>query len=132
MTLKHKIIFGQKLGLSPAQASFLARLGSPEKIQDFLTEKIRINFEPGGDTVLSAAEALRQGHAHCIEAAFIAAAALWMQGEKPLLMDLRASKHDDDHVVALFRRGGCWGAISMFPSRSRWSLASTASSARCR
>jgi hypothetical protein len=41
----------------------------------------------------------------------IAAAALWAHGEPPLLMDLKATR-DSDHVVTLFRRNGCWGAIS--------------------
>ena len=43
--------------------------------------------------------------------ALVAACSLWLNGEPPLIMDLRA-RHDYDHVVALFRRGGCWGAIS--------------------
>ncbi len=110
MKKKSAIENGMKWGLSRAQATKLAGLKTPAKIQDFINS-IPINFEPEGDTCLSAREALRQRRAHCIEAAFIAACALWMQGEKPLLMDLKA-KGDDDHVVALFREGGCWGAIS--------------------
>jgi hypothetical protein len=107
---KNRISFGMKLGLSRPQAARLARLKTPEKIQDYVNS-IRVNFEPGGDTCLPAAEAMRQRRAHCIEGAFIAAVALWMQGQKPLLLDLKA-KGDDDHVVALFRRGRLWGAIS--------------------
>ena len=41
----------------------------------------------------------------------VAACALWIHGEPPLLLDLQAV-HDFDHVVALFRRNGRWGAIS--------------------
>ena len=41
----------------------------------------------------------------------IAAAALWIRGERPLLLDLQAVR-DYDHVVAVFRRNGRWGAIS--------------------
>jgi hypothetical protein len=108
--LKHALAFGLKLGLPHAQAARLAELGRPQRIQDFINA-IPINFEPEGDTCLSAAEALRQNRAHCIEAGFIAALALWMHGQPPLLMDLKA-KGDDDHVVALFRHRGCWGAIS--------------------
>ena len=69
------------------------------------------NFEIGGETCLSVREVLRQRRAHCIEGAMLAACALWMQGEPPLLLDLKAER-DYDHVVALFRRDGCWGAIS--------------------
>lgn len=42
----------------------------------------------------------------------MAAAALWYHGEKPLLFDLKTTDDDMDHVVALFRRKGKWGAIS--------------------
>jgi hypothetical protein len=105
-----RIAFGMKIGLSRQHAATLARLRTPQKIQDFVG-KLPTNFEPEGDTCLSVAEALRQRRAHCIEGAFVAACALWMNGEPPLLMDFQATL-DDDHVIALFRRGGCWGAIS--------------------
>ena len=44
----------------------------------------------------------------------LAAAALWIAGEPPLIMNLssRLDKGDDDHVVTLYKRGGCYGAIS--------------------
>lgn len=61
---------------------------------------------------MSPRRALQARRAHCIEGALIAAAALLINGEKPLLMDFRALSHDDDHVVALYRRGGYWGLIS--------------------
>ena len=41
----------------------------------------------------------------------LAACAFWVHGEPPLLLDMRAVR-DFDHVVALFRRHGRWGAIS--------------------
>jgi hypothetical protein len=47
-----------------------------------------------------------------MEGALVAALALWMHGQPPLLMDLRTSPDDVDHVVALYRRGRCWGAIT--------------------
>ncbi|MSQ70895.1 MAG: hypothetical protein EXR27_06340 [Betaproteobacteria bacterium] len=98
------------LGLRPAEFRTLARLNTPEKIQNFL-DAIPSNFEIGGDTSLSVREVLRQRRAHCIEGALIAACAMWINGEPPLLLDLRAER-DCDHVVALFRRHGCWGAVS--------------------
>ena len=88
----------------------LARLRTPIQIQDFVSA-LPVNFEPDGDTCLSVAGALRGRRAHCIEGAFIAACALWMNGEQPLLMDFQA-RGDDDHVIALFRQNGLWGAIS--------------------
>jgi hypothetical protein len=104
------LIAAQKLGIPKPQAEILARLKTPEAIQDYIT-RLPANHEPDGDTCLSVVEAMRQRRAHCIEGGFIAACALWIHGEKPLLMDLKA-RGDDDHVVTLFRRGRCWGAIS--------------------
>jgi hypothetical protein len=105
-----RFAIARRLGFTPQDAIRLARLKTPSEIQTFINS-IPPNFEAEGDTCLSASEALQQKRAHCIEAAFIAAAVLWMMGEPPLLMDFQAEK-DDDHVVALFRRNGCWGAIS--------------------
>lgn len=98
------------LGLPADHFKILKRLRTPDRIQDFVTA-LPTNFELSGDTALSVRDTLRQGHAHCLEGAFVAACALWIAGEPPLLMDLQADG-DDDHVVALFRRHGCWGAIS--------------------
>lgn len=47
-----------------------------------------------------------------MEAALFAAAVLLYHGNKPLLLDLRASREDFDHVVTLYRQNGLWGAIS--------------------
>ncbi len=109
-SLPARIAHGVKLGLSPAQAGTLARLRTPEQVQDFVSS-IPINFEPEGDTCLSVAEVLKQRRAHCIEGAFVAACALWMNGARPLLMDFQAMG-DDDHVITVFQRDGHWGAIS--------------------
>jgi len=98
------------LGLSRAEFAVLRRLNSPEKIQAFLY-RLKQNFEPDGDTCNSVRVVLRRRRAHCIEGAMLAACALWVHGEPPLLLDLQAV-HDFDHVVALFRRRGRWGAIS--------------------
>ena len=100
----------QDLGLTRAQFAVLRRLDTPQKIQAYLYH-LRQNFEPDGDTCRPVGAVLRAGKAHCIEGAMLAACALWVHGEPPLLMDMRAVR-DFDHVVALFRRRGRWGAIS--------------------
>jgi hypothetical protein len=87
------------------------KLSTPQKVQDFL-DSIPINFEEMGETYLSPREVLRQGIAHCAEGAVFAAVALWYNGQKPLLLDLKTSSDDVDHVVALFQKDGYWGAIS--------------------
>lgn len=108
--MKRAMAFALKLGIPRPQAVILSRLDTPEAIQNYVSA-LPANFEPDGDTCLSVVEALRKRRAHCIEGAFVAACALWVHGEPPLLMDLQA-RGDDDHVMALFRRGRCWGAIS--------------------
>ncbi len=42
----------------------------------------------------------------------MAASILWYHGQKPLLLDLKATRPDLDHVVILFKENGRWGAIS--------------------
>ena len=101
---------GRDLGLTGAQRALLSRLSSPAKVQKFVNS-IPINFEPNGDTCYTVREVLEHRRAHCIEAALVAACALWLNGEPPLVFDMRA-EDDWDHVVALYRRGGLWGAIA--------------------
>lgn len=98
------------LGLTAEEARILRRLTTPWHIQEFVVG-LDANFEEQGDTLRSVRGVLRHGRAHCLEAAFTAACALWLHGDPPLLMDLVA-KGDSDHVITLFRRNGCWGAIS--------------------
>lgn len=102
---------GLALGLTAAHARKLAALKTPERIQDFI-DAIPMNHEPDGDSCTSVIQTLRRRRAHCIEAVFVAACALWMQGRPPLVMDMQAIAVDDDHVIALFKRGRHWGAIS--------------------
>ena len=98
------------LGLTRAEFAVLRRLRTPEKIQHFLYG-LKQNFERDGETCHSVRVVLKDRRAHCIEGAVVAACALWIHGEPPLLLDLQAV-HDFDHVVAVFRRHGRWGAIS--------------------
>lgn len=107
---------GVELGLSRAAATSLAQLRTPNRIQDFVN-RLRWNHERDGATARSVSRALEAGEAQCIEGALIAACALWLAGQPPLLMDLGAARGDVDHIVALFRRGRSWGAISKSNSR---------------
>lgn len=93
-----------------AERRTLARLNTPQKIQKFLDE-VGYNKEPDGATCYSPRLVLRHGKAHCMEGALLAAAALAFHGDPPLLLDLEAVR-DDDHVLAIFRRKGLWGAIA--------------------
>ncbi len=99
--------------LSEFQEDFaiLKKLKTSVDIQNYLSS-IPINFEKKGETYHSPLMMLRKKEAHCMEGALFAAAALWHQGKPPLLLDLKTTKYDTDHVVALFKDGGRWGAIS--------------------
>lgn len=108
--MRDRIAFGLSLGLPQDHAEELAAYTHPHAIQDFISS-LAMNPEKDGDTCQSVMDTLTERHAHCIEAAFVAACALWMNGEKPLLMDMQASG-DSDHVIALYKSHGCWGAIS--------------------
>ena len=100
-------------GLSARDYARLKRLDTPVKIQDVL-DALPMNWEKKGETLQSPARTLRARKAHCFEGALFAAATLWIHGEPPLLMNLssRLGSGDYDHVVALYKRGGRWGAIS--------------------
>jgi hypothetical protein len=92
---------------SRAERAALRRLSTPRRIQDFL-DGLAYRSE---DRPASPRGVLAERRAHCFDGALLAAAALRLQGHPPLLLDLRAVR-DDDHVLALFRVDGCWGAVA--------------------
>jgi hypothetical protein len=63
------------------------------------------------DTAWSPRAVLRENTSHCLEGAMFAAAALRANGFPPLIWDLEAD-HDTDHVLAIYRVKGHWGAIA--------------------
>lgn len=94
----------------------LKSLNTPQKVQSFLNN-LPFRFEKK-DTYNSPRKILRERRAHCFDGALLGAAALWINGEKPLLLDLKVAesanprKRDVDHVIVLFQRFNRWGAIS--------------------
>jgi len=88
----------------------LRKLSTPEKIQKFL-DSLPYNKEKGGETCRSPRLVIEHNTAHCFEGALFAAAALRANGYPPLILDLE-SVRDDDHVIAVYRTNGCWGAIA--------------------
>lgn len=98
-------------GLNKKELVLLKSLTTPSKIQDFLNS-LKQNTEERGETCLSPRRVLREGHSHCMEGAMFAALALRLHNHQPLILDLTSTKHDFDHVVAVFQQHQCWGAIS--------------------
>lgn len=97
--------------LSPAERAVFKKLKTPLDIQNYL-DRLPINFELAGETIFSPRRVLREKKVHCVEGALFAAASLAYQGRPPYLLDIQTVPHDDDHVVALFKEDGRWGAIS--------------------
>jgi hypothetical protein len=62
---------------------------------------------------MSPRRTLAFGEVHCcVEGALLGAAILEFHGHPPLIMDLRSNKHDLDHVLAVFKAGKYFGALS--------------------
>jgi hypothetical protein len=103
----------KKFGYSTEEVKLFKKLNTPAKIQDYIN-KIPFNHEKSGDESMSPRNVLKNKVAHCVEGAILAAAILEFNGHKPLVLDLRSTEKpfDYDHVVAVFKIDGCFGAIS--------------------
>ena len=93
------------------EQSVYARLRTPERIQRFLDEEVKYNKELDGPSSRGPRGVIRTRLGHCMEGALFGAAALRRAGNPPLLVDLE-SVRDDDHVLAVFKKHGCWGAVA--------------------
>jgi hypothetical protein len=89
------------------EQAILARLDAPWKIQEFL-DHTPYNTD---HQTRSPRRVMRDRVAHCSEGAIFAAAALRYHGHPPLILDLRAVD-DDDHVIAIYRVRGLFGAVA--------------------
>ena len=94
-------------GFTPRERGALRGLGDPAGIQRALDA---MPYHLAG-TAWSPRRVLHERTAHCLEGAIFAAAALRVLGFPPLLLDLEAVQ-DTDHVIAVFRLRGHWGAIA--------------------
>ena len=95
-------------GLTPREAAALRRLSPPWRIQRFLDD---LAYDVPGASCRSPRRVLRERTVQCMDGALFAAAALRLQGRPPLILDLEGTQ-DTDHVLALFRERGCWGALA--------------------
>lgn len=98
-------------GLTKEEYKILKKLKTPAKIQDFLNT-FEINFEKEENTCNSPKNVLEKKMCQCAEGAIFAALALRINGYPPLIVDMTANEKDFDHVIAVFKKDGKWGAIS--------------------
>jgi hypothetical protein len=94
-------------GFSRGEIRALRALGTPHGVQRAL-DAMPYHL---ASTAWSPRRVLHEGTAHCLEGAVFAAAALRVLGFPPLLLDLEAVQ-DTDHVLAVYRVRGHWGAIA--------------------
>ena len=100
--MKERMLF-----FDSAEKRLLRSLATPAKIQAYLN-----GIPYSSDPIYRCPRSvMRDTKAHCFDGAVFAAAALQAIGYPPLIMELKAVR-DDDHLLALFRREGCWGAVA--------------------
>ena len=95
-------------GLTESERRILGRLDSPTAISSFL-DGMTYSSDPFYRCPL---RVLREGTAHCFDGALFAAMALERLGYPPLILDMLPSSRDDDHVLAVFKQHGHWGAVA--------------------
>ena len=93
--------------LNKKQLKIISGLTSPLRIQTFL-DSIPYSSE---EVYRCPASVLRDGKAHCFDGALFAAAALRRLGYPPFIVYMIAVR-DDDHLLAIFKRDGYWGAVA--------------------
>jgi hypothetical protein len=94
--------------LTAEERNLLEGLTHPFRIQQFLDS---IPYSPD-DFYRSPRRVLRDRTAHCFDGAVFAAGALRRIGFPPLILDLFSNGRDDEHLLALFKVAGRWGAVA--------------------
>lgn len=95
--------------LTAEENDFFSSLDSPVAIQNYLDSLPYV----GEDRNRSPIHVLRDRQCHCLDGGLFAATALRRLGYPPLILDLvPETGKDDDHVLALFKRNGMYGAIA--------------------
>src|ERR1700751_3877018 len=94
-------------GFTRSELRQLRSLKTPDGVQRFLDDlPYNLSF-----TARSPHRVLHDRTASCLEGGIFAAAALRVLGFLPLIFDLEAEQ-DTDHVVAIFKVRGHWGAVA--------------------
>ena len=94
--------------MSKSERQFFETLTTPAKIQAFL-DSIPYSTELLYRCPL---RVLRERVAHCFDGALFAAAALRRLDYPPIILEMVPNGRDDDHLLALYKRNGHWGAVA--------------------
>ncbi|HTY36985.1 MAG TPA: transglutaminase domain-containing protein [Bacteroidota bacterium] len=94
--------------LTSGERRLVASLTTPPKIQEFL-DSIDYSEE---ERYRSPLTVLRDRKGHCFDGALFAAAMLRRIGYPPIITDIIPNDNDDDHLLALFKMRGHWGAVA--------------------
>jgi hypothetical protein len=100
-----------RTSFTPRERRLIARLRTPALVQRYLNA-LPYNQEPHGRATLrSFRGVVREGSAHCLEAALFAAVVLEAHGYPPLVISFE-SIDELDHVIFVYRQRGKWGSIA--------------------
>jgi hypothetical protein len=94
--------------LSKTEYEQVKLLISPVKIQAYLDE----TPYSSDDFYRCPRRVIQDRKAHCFDGALFAAAMLARIGFPPLILELLPNTRDDDHLLAVYRRYGHWGAVA--------------------
>ena len=98
------------LRLSPRERQLVARLRTPAAVQRWLNA-LPYNTERDGETLRGFRGVVREGTAHCLEAAVSAAVILEQHGYPPLVLSFE-SVDLLDHVIFVYRGAHGWGSVA--------------------
>ncbi len=94
--------------LTKSERQEIAQLTTPIKIQVFLD-----GFPYRAEAIYRCPlRVFRERIAHCFDGALFAAAVLRRLGHPPLVLEMLPNDRDDDHMLALYKRDGHWGAVA--------------------
>ena len=107
MTVASSVRGKKSFSFTSSELRQLRALKTPAGVQRFLDDlPYNLSF-----TAHSPKKVLHDRTASCLEGGIFAAAALRVLGFPPLIFDLEAVQ-DTDHVVAIFKVRGNWGAVA--------------------
>jgi hypothetical protein len=99
------------VSFSARERRLIDRLRTPLDVQRHLN-RLPYNQEPHGRATLrSFRGVVREGCAHCLEAALFAAVVLEQHGYPPLVLSFE-SIDELDHVIFVYRQDGRWGSVA--------------------